>query len=290
LIDDVLDLTKIEGDRLTLKLQSQAVLPLIQEAVAALQASVQAKDLKLQVEVAPLVETVTLTLDAQRFQQVMSNLLSNAVKHSPQQGVVRVIVGMDGASVRITVRDQGPGVPPEFRDRLFSKFAQADGSDGRVHGGAGLGLYISHLLVDRMGGRIEIDAQEGEGASFSLLFPLTSRGERRPVALLIDADVSSPDVLQELLGDRVQIVHSAVLPAAAEMAKAQLVLANPQGQGDADLFVATLRRKLGAKPIMLWGDCMDEEYAGRVGLPWLAGRREDRDALRAWARVSLAQQ
>ena len=285
LIDDVLDLTKIEGDRLALNLRPRAVAPLVLEAITAIASMAQTRGIQVVADDGLPTQTAQLRLDGERFQQVMANLLSNAIKHSPAQGVVRVVLQADAQAVRVTVRDQGAGVPVAFRARLFEKFAQADGSDERAHGGTGLGLHIARLLVERMGGQIALDAVDGPGACFSLVFPLQASGDdRRPGALLVDAGASSPDLLQELAGDLVQVAHRTTIPDASALAQARVVLANPQAQGDADAFVASLRRAAGSRPLLLWGDCVDADYAARVGLPWLAGRRADREALRAWLR------
>ena len=285
LIDDVLDLTKIEGDRLALNLRPRAVAPLVLEAITAIASMAQTRGIQVVADDGLPTQTAQLRLDGERFQQVMANLLSNAIKHSPAQGVVRVVLQADAQAVRVTVRDQGAGVPVAFRARLFEKFAQADGSDERAHGGTGLGLHIARLLVERMGGQIALDAVDGPGACFSLVFPLQASGDdRRPGALLVDAGASSPDLLQELAGDLVQVAHRTTIPDASAWAQARVVLANPQAQGDADAFVASLRRAAGGRPLLLWGDCVDADYAARVGLPWLAGRRADREALRAWLR------
>jgi signal transduction histidine kinase len=286
LIDDVLDLTKIEGDRLTLTLRPMNVVPLLHDAAAAIQAFARTRE--VQVLVGAGAVSAELRLDAERFQQVMSNLLSNAVKHSPAGGRVWVMLQADANAVRVTVRDEGRGVPEEFKARLFEKFAQADGSDRRAHEGTGLGLHIARLLVERMGGRIEVDAIEGPGASFSLVFPqAVPSDDQRPVLLLVDASASSPELLHELVGDLVRIDHCTALPTADVLSRAQLLLANPQAQGDADAFVAGLRRAAGARPILLWGDCVDTAYADRVALAWLPGQRANREALRTWLRERL---
>lgn len=285
LIDDVLDLTKMEGDRLTLSLRPLAVAPLLREAIAAMASFAQPRGIQVVADDSLDTSTAELRLDSARFQQVMANLLSNAIKHSPAHSQVRVRLQADAHAVRVTVRDQGTGVPPAFRARLFEKFAQADGSDDRAHGGTGLGLHIARLLVERMGGRIALDAVDGPGASFSVVFPVQDAGDdRRTGLLLVDAAASGPDLLQELAGDIVQVEHCTAIPGAAGWSRARVVLANPQAQGDADAFVASLRRAAGGRPLLLWGDCVDADYAQRVGLPWLPGRRADRDALRAWLR------
>jgi signal transduction histidine kinase len=172
LIDDILDLTKMEGDRLVLHLRTQPVVPLLRDALAANRAYADRVDVKLAASGLDAAAGAELRLDADRFLQVMANLLSNAIKHSPAGSAVTLELNVAPTTLRVTVRDQGPGVDPRFRARLFEKFSQADGGDRRALGGTGLGLYIARMLVERMGGLIAADEMsEGVGASFTVEFP-----------------------------------------------------------------------------------------------------------------------
>jgi signal transduction histidine kinase len=188
LIDDILDLTKLEGDRMALHLRPQPVRPLLREALAANRGYAARSGVTLQLD--PPTDTTETTgttdttdapepevaLDADRFLQVMANLLSNAIRHSPAGETVRVALQRDRGGLRITVRDRGPGIAPAFRHRLFEKFSQADGTDRRAQGGTGLGLYITRMLVERMGGRIAVDPPDGDGAALSVWFALAPAG------------------------------------------------------------------------------------------------------------------
>jgi signal transduction histidine kinase len=101
----------------------------------------------------------------------LTNLLSNATKFSPRGGTVQVRLTHEDGRVRVTVSDQGPGIPEEFRARIFQKFAQADASDSRQRGGTGLGLSIARALVEKMGGRIGFDTETGQGTMFYFDLP-----------------------------------------------------------------------------------------------------------------------
>lgn len=182
LIDDILDLTKLEGDRMVLHLRPQRLIPLIREALAAHQGYASRSGVQLGADGLDQAVDPEIRLDADRFLQVMANLLSNAVKHTPAGGAVQVTLTpvATGGSC-ITVRDQGPGIDPRFRAHMFDKFSQADGTDRRTIGGTGLGLYITRMLVERMGGRIRADDMAGPGAAFSVEFAPARMPEPREI-------------------------------------------------------------------------------------------------------------
>ena len=290
LIDDILDLTKLEGDRMALHLRPQRVGPLLQEALAANQGYAQRAGVNLLLDASAGQEAPEVALDADRFLQVMANLLSNAIKHSPAGEAVRVGVQHHAAEVRLTVRDRGPGITPAFQARLFEKFSQADGTDRRAQGGTGLGLYITRMLVERMGGRISADAVAGGGAAFSVTFPLAaSLVPSLPTVLHVDADYESRAQVARWLAPRFRVEGAATLMlAAAAVAQGAPVLAigNPQSQASADDFCAGLRRLVPGVPVLLLGDSIDQAFSQRVGLPWLslAGHGPE-DLLRAVRRV-----
>jgi signal transduction histidine kinase len=104
--------------------------------------------------------------------QVLSNLLSNAAKFSPKDRPVEIDIIVENNHTRVWVHDYGPGIPIEFRPRVFSAFAQADSSDTRQQGGTGLGLKISKTLVEKMGGKMGFDTELGVGTSFWFQLPL----------------------------------------------------------------------------------------------------------------------
>ncbi len=170
LIDDILDLTKLEGNHMVLRLRPMNLDLLVHEAIAATQGYAQHVGVKLSAAFAA--GSPQVCIDADRFLQVMANLLSNAIKHSTPGDTVTV--GMDWSSthVKVMVRDRGPGVDPKFRVRMFEKFSQADSSDRRAQSGTGLGLYVTRMLVERMGGQVGVDSVFGEGATFRVEFPI----------------------------------------------------------------------------------------------------------------------
>jgi PAS domain S-box-containing protein len=193
LINDILDIEKIESGKMRLDLQPMALMPLLTQAIAANEGYGLANQVSLTLACED--PDLQVMAEADRLTQVVTNLLSNALKFSPTGGSVTVHVARAGLGVRVEVRDHGPGIPEEFRTRIFQKFSQADSSDTRQKGGTGLGLNIARALVERMGGNIGFETRLGEGSTFFFELPL-SRGpaEAPPAAprariLVCEADV-----------------------------------------------------------------------------------------------------
>ena len=165
LINDLLDLEKIEAGKLEFEYQVLDLVQLVHKALEANQAYAAEHDVRL--EFTPGLAAIMVNGDDHRLQQVLSNLISNAVKFSPQPGVVEVSVtrNSDGRA-RTTVRDYGPGISEVFKSRMFQRFAQADSSDARKKGGTGLGLSISKAIIEGHGGQIDFRAAPGGGTEF----------------------------------------------------------------------------------------------------------------------------
>ncbi|MGC1174146.1 PAS domain S-box protein [Polaromonas sp.] len=170
LINDILDIEKIESGKMQLDLQPMTLMPLLAQAIAANEGYGLANNVSLTLHCDD--PALQVKAEADRLTQVVTNLLSNALKFSPTGGTVEVHVAKAGLGVRVEVRDHGPGIPEEFRTRIFQKFSQADSSDTRQKGGTGLGLNISRALVERMGGIIGFETRLGEGTTFFFELPL----------------------------------------------------------------------------------------------------------------------
>ena len=168
LINDILDIQKLEAGRLHMHPQRMALRPLLQQALE--QNDGYARQFGVELALLPGADGEA-EVDADRFAQVMANLLSNAIKHSPQGGRVEVALEAHGDRLEVSVRDHGPGIPAEFRDRIFGRFAQADSGDSRSRGGTGLGLAITRALVQQMHGDIDFDSEPGAGATFRFRLP-----------------------------------------------------------------------------------------------------------------------
>ena len=175
LINDVLDLSKIEAGKLELDLQESPIETLIYDVVEALHHSARQKGLKLHAHVDPNV-CVTARCDGLRLRQMLVNLIGNSIKFTASGSVnVRAerITGDDSAArFRFSVSDTGIGIPEDRRERLFSPFTQADSSTTRQFGGTGLGLSIVKQLVELMHGTIGIESSVGHGSTFWFELPL----------------------------------------------------------------------------------------------------------------------
>ncbi|GAA1476910.1 hypothetical protein GCM10009623_13560 [Nocardioides aestuarii] len=169
IINDILDLSKIEAGKLELELVDFEVRSVVEQTVGLLRGLADEKGLDLRLSVAPRVPTYVRG-DAVRFEQVLTNLGSNAVKFT-DLGSVHISVDVaerrpDGHLLEVVVSDTGPGIPDAAQRRLFDAFTQVDPSTTRRHGGTGLGLTIVRQLVDALGGEIQVTSELGRGSRF----------------------------------------------------------------------------------------------------------------------------
>jgi signal transduction histidine kinase/phosphohistidine phosphatase SixA len=169
LINDILDTEKIESGQMRLDLKVVDVRTLVKQTITANEGFAAQHHVSLALRGAE--GALFVNVDADRLVQALTNLLSNAIKFSPARGAAEVILSHGAGCVRVEVRDQGPGIPEEFRARIFQKFSQADSSDTRQKGGSGLGLNITKAIVERLGGTIGFASEAGAGTSFFLELP-----------------------------------------------------------------------------------------------------------------------
>jgi two-component system phosphate regulon sensor histidine kinase PhoR len=175
LVGDILDLSKIESKQIHLDLESVPVGELIQSATKTMEDQFRAKQLTLEVRLPD--PSFTVTVDRDRFRQILLNLLSNAMAYTPPGGMVTVQAERDEESWRLQVADTGIGIPKEDLPRIFERFYRVDKARSRASGGTGLGLAIVKHLVEVHKGTIHVESQVGEGTTFTLTFPLQDAAE-----------------------------------------------------------------------------------------------------------------
>jgi signal transduction histidine kinase len=186
LINDLLDLAKIEAGRAELRLATVSIKDTAEGLANLIRPQAEKRGVALKIKVQPNLPPAET--DAGKLQQILFNFLSNAIKFSPNEGTVTLQAELDDespgrgvANLRVSVKDEGPGIAPEDHDRVFDKFSQVDASATREHGGTGLGLTISKELAQLLGGTIELQSTVGEGATFTLVIPLIYQPPSAPL-------------------------------------------------------------------------------------------------------------
>ncbi|HEY7789556.1 MAG TPA: ATP-binding protein [Vicinamibacterales bacterium] len=237
IIEDVLDISRIVVGKLRLNVQPVDLHSVLRDAVTTVQPAADARGVRLQMLVDPLVSAVSG--DPDRLQQVVWNLLSNAVKFTPRDGRVQLRLERVNSHVEIVVSDTGRGIPEDFLPFIFERFRQADSGPAREHGGLGLGLAIVRQIVEAHGGTVHAASEgQGCGATFRVKLPLTivhleptldavrvhPRAERFPLdpvferrlgglrVLAVDDEIDALGLLRTILetaGAEVSIVDSA---------------------------------------------------------------------------------
>jgi signal transduction histidine kinase/DNA-binding response OmpR family regulator len=209
LINDILDLSKIEAGRLQLAIEDVPVHLTFLEVTGALQPLADKKSQKL-THTAP--RDLVVRADSTRFKQILMNLLGNAIKFTPEGGAIELAVRPLGECIRIEVRDSGPGIPPEEQQRIFESFHRIKESDKTAEG-TGLGLAITRSLVELHGGRLGLESAVGVGSSFYFTLPAASTLEKKQHSngelrngsgadvkiLVVEDDLAAADLLESQL-------------------------------------------------------------------------------------------
>jgi len=210
-IDDILDVSKIEAGKMAMESVAVAIRPLLKDVATMLRARAEAKGLKL-LTTLPATLPMAMVTDPTRLRQVLLNLLGNAIKYT-EQGTVTMIAAVEaGPTLRIEVIDTGIGISPEKQKVIFDPFTQVDVSHSRRFGGVGLGLAISRRLASLLGATIEVKSVAGQGSTFTLRMPIKlapeltqSQNAKPPVVtrparvLVVDDSQDSQRLMQFLL-------------------------------------------------------------------------------------------
>ncbi|MGJ6126653.1 ATP-binding protein [Mycolicibacterium sp. Y3] len=206
LINEILDLSKVEDGQMELEPSTFVVGTVVEAALAMVRERAAQHDIELTVHIGGDVELIEA--DERRFKQVLLNLLSNAVKFTPDGGSVSVRAEREGTHLVVTVTDTGIGVPPEDQDRIFESFQQG-GRGAPKEEGTGLGLTLSRRIVRLFGGRMWLDSTVGAGSTFGFSVPGlparaaadgVARPDGQPVVLVFDEDRASQDLVDAYLG------------------------------------------------------------------------------------------
>jgi len=194
LINDILDIERMESGRATLHVRRCSLRDLVQQAIETMTAMADAADVKLQLIVNAAPDGVALDADPDRILQVITNLLSNAIKFSPPETTVSIYLDTDADWLTLRVSDHGRGIPTDKLESIFDRFQQVEASDSRQKGGTGLGLAICKTIVQQHNGSIwaesNVQQKRGAGASLIVVFPKISFPQA------IDVEVSRSDVVQ----------------------------------------------------------------------------------------------
>jgi signal transduction histidine kinase len=171
LVNDLLDMDKLESGNMQLALKPTQALDIAERSCQALESFAKQHNAQVTINISP---DLMVEGDGDRLVQVGVNLLSNAIKYSPEGGLVEVsALTRDGiAEFRIT--DHGPGIPPQYLDKIFERYTMAPSVDGKKRAGTGLGLPICKQIVEQHGGTIGVESQVGKGSTFWFTVPLAS--------------------------------------------------------------------------------------------------------------------
>lgn len=193
LINDILDIERMESGRATLHVRRCSLRDLVQQAMETMTAMADAAGVKLQLIVNAAPDGVALDADPDRILQVITNLLSNAIKFSPPETTISIYIDTDANWLTLRVSDHGRGIPTDKLESIFDRFQQVEASDARQKGGTGLGLAICKTIVQQHNGSIwaesNVQQKRGAGASLIVAFPKICLPQA------IDIDVSRSDVV-----------------------------------------------------------------------------------------------
>jgi len=172
LIEDILDISRIDAGRIRMYFESMSINDAVKEAIKMQEPFAEEEDIKI---IARFAELPTIIGDAERLRQVISNLLNNAIKFSKKPADVVVETRRVGGDVLFSVTDNGIGISKEDKEKLFKPFSQIDAAMGREHGGSGLGLAIAKGIIQAHNGKIWVKSEPGKGTTFYFSIPITQK-------------------------------------------------------------------------------------------------------------------
>ncbi|MGH2458004.1 MAG: ATP-binding response regulator, partial [Chloroflexota bacterium] len=216
LINDILDLAKVEAGKMELHRETFAVTEVVEQVVGTIQPLADRAEVRLIQEPLLVGEIVA---DQSKLKQILYNLLSNAIKFTPAKGTVTIAARRLSDAFELTVADTGVGIAATDQERIFQEFQQLDAGPGRQHGGTGLGLALTRRFVELHGGRLWLESAPGQGSTFHVTLPIrqglavdqppglpgplvvaTARSDDRPLILVVEDETSAATLLTLYLG------------------------------------------------------------------------------------------
>jgi protein-histidine pros-kinase len=183
LINDVLDLAKVEAGKMEFRREPVDLAATLGEATDTLRGLAAEKQLRISSEMSPAITVVNI--DPAKFKQVLYNYLSNAIKFTPAEGAITIRIQPEGDDrFRLEVEDTGIGIAPEDMHRLFVEFQQLDASPTKKYGGTGLGLALTKRIIEAQGGSVSVQSVVGKGSTFAAVLPRAMLGSEEPLARL----------------------------------------------------------------------------------------------------------
>ncbi len=207
LINDLLDVSRIESGRMKLQRESLDLAQIIRGVASSLVTQIEAKQQTLTVTIPP--DLPPIAGDPNRVQQIVANLLTNAHKYTPSNGTIQIEAMAEGTVVKTTVRDSGVGLSPDEQSQIFTKFFRAQNRTTQEAGGTGLGLALTRSLVELQGGEITLSSVQGQGATFTFTLPIDPDRVPEPVTptphlwgkqiILVEPDHNIADLIRRYL-------------------------------------------------------------------------------------------
>lgn len=289
LINDILDLKKLEMGKFVFHKLELKSSDLLKSALASTQGMADERAVRLELG---WTTEQTVLADPDRIQQVLVNLLSNAIKYAPKNSAVELSATAQAGAVKFSVRDSGKGISSDKQHMLFKKFQQIDSSDKRQQEGTGLGLAICKAIIDQHGGEIGVDSKEGEGAKFWFTLPFQTSSEFAPEAgseqshvLVIEAESQLCGKLDsKLLPENCMITRAESSKQAAELLSERvpdIVIFNIAEPGCDEFELQEQLRVIYArhgKPMVVLASGSSEESSGLI-LDWRKAPVQDEELL-----------